>query len=230
MDNKRNLAVIPARSGSKGVKDKNIRLLNNKPLMAYTIEAAKKSNIFQCIHVSTDSTKYAEIAKQYGAEVPFLRSRELASDTAGTWDTVRFVLEQYANEDRYFDTVTVLQPTSPLRTGQDICNAYKLFCDRKADSVISVCEAEHSPLWCNILPEDGCMNHFLPDQAGVPRQGLDMYYRLNGAIYMVNVNVLLQHGELYGEKAYAYVMEQKHSIDIDEELDFKIAEVLVKGC
>lgn len=71
---------------------------------------------------------------------------------------------------------------------------------------------------------------FLPDQAGVPRQGLDMYYRLNGAIYMVNVNVLLQHGELYGEKAYAYVMEQKHSIDIDEELDFKIAEVLVKGC
>ena len=166
MDNKRNLAVIPARSGSKGIKDKNIRLLNNKPLMAYTIEAAKKSNIFQCIHVSTDSTKYAEIARQYGAEVPFLRSRELASDTAGTWDTVRFVLEQYANEDRYFDTVTVLQPTSPLRTGQDICNAYKLFCDRKADSVISVCEAEHSPLWCNILPEDGCMNHFLPDQAG----------------------------------------------------------------
>ena len=136
----------------------------------------------------------------------------------------------YLKMGESFDTVTVLQPTSPLRTAQDICNAYEIFCDRKADSVISVCEAEHSPLWCNTLPQDKCMNDFLPKYANAPRQGLDMYYRLNGAIYMVNVNVVLQKGEIYGEKSYAYIMEQKHSIDIDEELDFKIAELLVKGC
>ena len=230
MSNKRNLAIIPARSGSKGIKDKNIRLLNNKPLMVYTIEAAQQSDIFQCIHVSTDSMSYAEIAQKYDPQVPFLRSQELASDTADTWNMVRFVLNEYLKMGESFDTVTVLQPTSPLRTAQDICNAYEIFCDRKADSVISVCEAEHSPLWCNTLPQDKCMNDFLPKYANAPRQGLDMYYRLNGAIYMVNVNVVLQKGEIYGEKSYAYIMEQKHSIDIDEELDFKIAELLVKGC
>lgn len=230
MSNKRNLAIIPARSGSKGIKDKNIRLLNNKPLMVYTIEAAQQSDIFQCIHVSTDSMSYAEIAQKYDAQVPFLRSQELASDTADTWDMVRFVLNEYLKMGESFDTVTVLQPTSPLRTTQDICNAYEIFCDRKADSVISVCEAEHSPLWCNTLPQDKCMNDFLPKYANAPRQGLDMYYRLNGAIYMVNANVVLKKGEIYGEKSYAYIMERKHSIDIDEELDFKIAELLVKGC
>ena len=230
MDKKINLAIVPSRSGSKGVKDKNIRLLSQKPLMAYTIEAEVKSQIFECIHVSTDSTKYAEIAQKYGAEVPFLRNEELASDTASTWDMVRFVLAEYKQRGKIFDCVTVLQPTSPLRTLYDIQNAYKLFCQKQAKAVISVCETEHSPLWCNTLSEDGNMNHFLPENATAPRQALNKYYRLNGAIYMVDVNILQEHGELYGEKTFAYIMEQKHSIDIDEELDFIIAEALLRKC
>lgn len=115
----KNIAVIPARSGSKGLKDKNIKELNGKSLLAQSIEAAQESGRFDTIHVSIDSEYYAEIAKKYGADVPFLRSAELASDTSSTWDTVRFVLEEYTKLGKEFDTITVLQPTSPLRTAED---------------------------------------------------------------------------------------------------------------
>ena len=122
----RNLAVIPARSGSKGLKNKNIRMFAGKPLMAYTIESAINSNQFECVHVSTDSLKYADIARQYGADVPFLRSEKLSTDEAGTWDTVRFVINEYLRLGNEFDTVTVLQPTSPLRTAGDIIAAFQI--------------------------------------------------------------------------------------------------------
>lgn len=122
----KHIAIIPARSGSKGLKDKNIKLLAGKPMVAYTIEAAKQSGIFDCVHVSTDSDEYARIAREYGADVPFLRSDELSSDTAGSWDVVRWTMAQYAKLGQVFDCVTLLQPTSPLRTDEDIQNAYRL--------------------------------------------------------------------------------------------------------
>ena len=157
----RNLAVIPARSGSKGLKNKNIRMFAGKPLMAYTIESAINSNQFKCVHVSTDSLKYADIARQYGADVPFLRSEKLSTDEAGTWDTVRFVINEYLRLGNEFDTVTVLQPTSPLRTAGDIIAAFHIFEKKGAEAVVSVCETEYLPLLCNVLPENGSLNNFV---------------------------------------------------------------------
>ncbi|MGN1176930.1 MAG: cytidylyltransferase domain-containing protein [Roseburia sp.] len=224
----KNIAIIPARSGSKGLKNKNIKLLNGKPLLAYTVEAALQSGLFDCVHVSTDSEQYADIAREFGADVPFLREVELASDTSSTWDALRFVIKKYEELGQKFDTVCLLQPTSPLRDATDIKNAYQIFEKKKAESVISVCETEHSPLLCNTLKESGSMKGFIDMKKVGRRQELSTYYRLNGAIYIQTVDLLMQGGDLYGDKSYAYVMEKEHSVDIDDETDFMFAEVLIK--
>ena len=226
----RNIAIIPARSGSKGLKDKNIKLLNGKPMMAYSIEAAKKSGIFDCVHVSTDSGEYARIAREFGADVPFLRSDELSSDTAGSWDVVRWTMEQYAMLGREFDCVTLLQPTSPLRDSDDMCKAFRIFDEKQADSVISVCETEHSPAICNTLGESGSMCGFIDETAVGRRQDLGTYYRLNGAIYIQKTENLMNRKKLYGEKSYAYIMDKIHSIDIDDAFDFFLAETAMTSC
>lgn len=225
----RSIAIIPARSGSKGLKDKNIKLLDGKPMMAYTIEAAKKSRIYDCVHVSTDSENYARIAKEFGADVPFLRSDSLSGDTAGSWDVVKWTLEQYQKLGQVFDMVTLLQPTSPLRTETDIQNAYQIFQKKQADAVVAVCEMDHSPLWSNTLPKDGSMNGFLDHAANVGRQKLPSYYRINGAIYIIKVSLLEHEIALYKEGTYAYIMPKERSIDIDDEFDFTIAEIVIKN-
>ena len=112
----KNLAIIPARSGSKGLKDKNIKNLAGKPLLAYAINAAIDSGLYDTVHVSTDSEIYADIAEKNGADVPFLRNAETATDTSSTWDAVKYVLQEYEKQGKTFDVITVLQPTSPLRT------------------------------------------------------------------------------------------------------------------
>lgn len=221
-----NIAVITARSGSKGLKDKNIRLLNGKPLLAYTIDVAKESGCFSCIHVSTDSEKYAAIAREYGAEVPFLRDASLAGDTTGSWDVVRSVLEQYAQQGRSFERVMMLQPTSPLRTAEDIRNASALMDEKQAESVVGVCEADHSPVWSGLLPEDGNMNGFLKEV--VPRQQIPVYYRINGAVYLRETGAVMSHAELYGPRTYAYIMPKERSADIDDIYDFVFVETLMR--
>ena len=120
----KNIAIIPARSGSKGLPDKNIKELNRRPLIAYSIEAALNSGCFDTVMVSTDSEKYAEISRYYGAEVPFLRSEQTSSDSASSWDTVLEVLDRYESLGKTFDTFCLLQPTSPMRTADDIKSAY----------------------------------------------------------------------------------------------------------
>lgn len=225
----KHIAIIPARSGSKGLPDKNIKLLHGKPLIGYAIEAAEQANLYDCVHVSTDSEQYAQIAREAGADVPFLRSEELSSDTAGSWDVVRWVLAQYAARGQEFDMVTLMQPTSPLREAEDIRQAYRIFTEKSADAVVSVCEMDHSPLWSNTLPEDGCMNGFLNRAANAGRQSLPTYYRINGAIYMLQTGLLAEGAPgLYHEGTYAYVMPKERSIDIDDEMDFEIAQVLMK--
>lgn len=223
----RRIAIIPARSGSKGIKNKNIKNLCGKPLMAYTIEAAIKSNIFDCVHVSTDCEEYAIIAREYGADVPFLRDKEFATDSASTWDTVKNVLNKYSELGEKFDVVTILQPTSPLRTSQDICNAYQLFCEKDALSVVSVCEVEHSPLLCNTLETDLSLNQFIDMKKITRRQEMSTFYRINGGIYMLHAKILDDIGKLYGVRSYAYIMEKDNSIDIDDEFDFKIAKCMM---
>lgn len=226
----KNLAVIPARSGSKGLKNKNIKPLNGKPLMAYTIETAFSAGVFDTIHVSTDAERYAEIAREYGADVPFLRKKEMASDSAYVWDAVAEVLRQYERLGKKFDTVALLQPTSPLRSSEDICQAYEIMVKKKAIAVVSVCEAEYPPLWCNTLPDDLSMDGFSRPETEVPRQALERYYRTNGAVYIVSTSALLAGGglTLYGPGSYACIMPKERSVDIDDPEDFLIAEVLMK--
>lgn len=226
----RKLAIIPARSGSKGLVDKNIKPLNGKPLMAYSIEAAIASDIFDEIHVSTDSEDYARIALQYGAKVPFLRSQQASSDTASSWDVVKEVLHRYEAMEQYFDMVTLLQPTTPLRSVEDILNAYNIYIDEAANSVVSVCETDHSPLWCNTLPGDHSLCDFIrPELTNQPRQKLDKYYRINGAIYMVNTKYLMECNSIYESKSIAYIMDKKHSVDIDDAVDFMVAEAIMQS-
>jgi CMP-N,N'-diacetyllegionaminic acid synthase len=224
-----NIAIIPARSGSKGLPDKNIKLLNGKPLLAYSVEAALSSEIFDEVYVSTDSQRYADIAISCGAQVPFLRSEENASDTASSWDVVREALRRYEELGHHFDMVTLLQPTTPLRSAEDIKEAYRLFRERGAKSIVSVCETDHSPLWCNTLPVDQSMSEFIRKElVNQPRQQLDKYYRINGAVYMVDTHVVSTGGNIYEADSYAYIMKKEKSIDIDDELDFIIAEAIAK--
>lgn len=221
------VAIIPARSGSKGLPDKNIKLLNGKPLMAYAIEAAKNSNIFDEIMVSTDSLEYAEIAENYGAAVPFMRSAESASDIASSWDVVEEALAEYEKKGKFFDDFCLLQPTSPLRTAEDIQNAYTIFNKKGAIAVVSVCECEHSPLWCNTLNDNMELEGFIDSQNYLQRQALRTFYRINGAIYIVNRKEFQKNQFIYRENSFAYIMSQDRSIDIDSLLDFKIAETLI---
>lgn len=222
------LAIIPARSGSKGLKDKNIKPLCGLPLCAYTIRAAKESGIFAEIHFSTDSEKYAAIAREHGASVPFLRDSELASDTASSWDVVKAVLDRYDAMGMSFDAVALLQPTVPFRSADDLRSALKILEQKKANAVVSVTDPEHSPLWSVTLPEDGNMSAFHERfNSLTARQKLDKYYSLNGAIYLAKVPYLRTCHDIYEARCYAYFMPRDRSFDIDDQLDFDICEFMM---
>lgn len=221
----KNIAIIPARSGSKGLPNKNIRALCGKPLLAYSIEAALQSGKFDVVHVSTDSKSYAEIAKRYGADVPFLRSMENSSDTASSWDAVLETLDKYAKLSSKFDTVMLLQPTSPLRTCGDISAAFALMEEKKANAIVSVCQGDYH----SALPADGSMARFLPNEVkNKRRQDAEKLYRVNGAIYLANAAYLLEDQDIYRSLCFAYIMNDRKSIDIDDELDFAFAEFMLQ--
>ncbi|MBP7320589.1 MAG: acylneuraminate cytidylyltransferase family protein [Lachnospiraceae bacterium] len=222
------IAIIPARSGSKGLPNKNILPLEGKPMMAYTIEACLESGCFQRVHVSTDSEEYAQIAIEYGADVPFLRDPLLATDQATTEDVIWDVLEKYHALGEEFEVFGIMQPTSPLRNAIDIQNSFQLFQEKNANSIIGVCPMEHSPLWSNQLGEADSMYHFLNVQTNQNRQQFGQYYRINGAIYLMRISEYSSHMALYGEKSYAYRMPKERSIDIDDEMDLEIAKVFMK--
>ena len=223
-----NIAVITARSGSKGLTDKNIRQLCGKPLLAYSVECALQSGCFEKVFVSTDSPEYAEIAERFGADASFLRSAETSGDTAGSWDAVREVVYRFEQKGEHFERIMLLQPTSPLRTVSDIRNSFALMEEKDADSVVSVCEMEHSPLWSNTLGEDLCMDNFRRENyCDIRRQDLPIYYRLNGAVFLVKREEL-ERPQMLRYKCYAYIMPTERSIDIDTEFDLKIAECYMR--
>jgi len=226
----RNLAIIPARSGSKGLKDKNIKLLNGKPLLAYTIEAAIETGLFDEIMVSTDSQEYANIAKQWGANIPFFRSEILSNDTASSWDVVKDTIKRYKELGKEFDTVALLQPTSPLRTAGDIIGGYNKMEEKDANAIVAICEVDHSPLWSNTLPKDSSLTNFIEQElVKTPRQSLPTYYRVNGALYIMKTEYLMKSENIYANKSYAIIMSKERSIDIDDKLDFIIAGILMKN-
>lgn len=226
----KNLAIIPDRSGSKGLKDKNIKKLKGKPLLAYSIKAAEESKLFEEIMVSTDSDIYADIARQYGASVPFLRSDEQSGDNAGSWDVVKEVLSKYLEMGRKFDTVCLLQPTSPLRRADDIIRGYEELSEKAANAITSVCEMDHSPLWSMILPDDLSLGTFRASiNSSVPRQKLDKYYRINGAIYIRKIEYTQSEIKICDDKEYALIMNRNISVDIDTQDDFELAEFYLRN-
>lgn len=226
----RNLAIIPARSGSKGLPDKNIMDLNGKPMMYYTIRAAIDSGCFEEIMVSTDSPKYAEIAVACGAKVPFLRSEAMSGDSAGSWDTVREVLSNYQKLGQTFDYVTLLQPTSPLRTAEDIRGLFQLLERPDVHNAVSVTEVEHPVQWCFRMPENYSMEEFAASPYNyMRRQELEKHYRENGAIYAVDAKHIMDpEYNYYADACCGYIMDRTKSIDIDSKIDLLLAIEMMK--
>lgn len=224
------VAIIPARSGSKRVPGKNVRNLGAKPLIAWTIEAALSSNCYDRVIVSTDDQKIAAVAREYGAETPFLRPAQFASDTSSSEDVINHAvcwLEHFDNVA--IKTVTLLQPTSPFRFAKNIREAFDLFFKKDADAVVSVMEAPVKLELCNTLPKNLSLKGFIKTEK-TRTQDMDVYYQLNGAIYLFKRNFCSALGGIYdSRRSFAYIMASENSIDIDSELDFKWAEFVNKA-
>ena len=220
------LAIIPARGGSKRLPRKNVLGLAGKPLIAWSIEAGLNSKYIDKVVVSSDDAEILAVSKRYNADT-IIRPNELASDTATTFDAIKHTIE---NIEKY-DYIVLLQATSPLRNAKHIDEAIELLEFKNADAVVSVCEMDHSPLWSNTLDESLSMQGFLRDEVLNKRsQDLEKYFRLNGAIYICKTNKLVEEKTFFlKENIYAYKMDRESSIDIDEEIDFKIANLLQKG-
>lgn len=222
--NKTFLGIVPARGGSKRLPRKNMLDLCGKPLIAWSIEAGLNSKYIDKVVVSSDDDEILNISLNFGAET-IKRPVELASDTATTFDAIKHTIE---NVEKY-DYIVLLQPTSPLRNAKHIDEAIELLEIKNADAVVSVCEMDHSPLWSNTLPEDGNMRSFLREEILNKRsQDLEKYYRLNGAIYICKTYKLLKNKTFFlKDNIFSYKMDKKYSIDIDEDIDFEIAKVLI---
>ena len=215
------LAILPARGGSKGIPRKNIRLLGGKPLIAYTIEAAKGVSAIDRLIVSTDDVEIAEVARAYGADVPFLRPKELAGDAAPVSGAILHLLSAFPA----YDSVLLLQPTSPFRQKEDI-EGFLSFAKRSAAKVcVSVTEVEHSPYWMYTV-EDGHLKSVLPMpvEQMYQRQKLPPCYRLNGALYYAQTAYYKEHKTFLTEDTLGYMMNRRHSLDIDTEEDLVMAE------
>jgi CMP-N,N'-diacetyllegionaminic acid synthase len=216
------LAIIPARGGSKGLPGKNVIDFCGKPLIAWTIEAAKDSRYVDRVVVSTDDPKIAAVSRQYGADVPFERPPHLASDTASSYDVVLHVLDQLSD----YDLILLLQPTSPLRTAVHIDEALELLVSRAADNCISVVAVSENPHWMVVLDDQLRIKKFLATEAPVQRrQDLPPLYLPNGAIYISRKTVLKTSGTLIHDGAVAYPMAASVSIDIDDKYDLQAAKI-----
>ena len=214
------IAIITARSGSKGLPNKNILMLGDKPLIAYTIEAAKKSELFDRIIVSTDSLEYKKISEKYGAEV-FIRGEELSNDKASSFMVIQDVLERVTEKYDYF---VLLQPTSPFRTEEHIKESISNFEKKyeKFDFSISMQKSEKTAKLIAPLEEDCSLKNYSIDFSNYARQKYDEYYP-NGAIFIGKVKEYLKQKHFFGERSLAYIMNREDSLDIDDALDFEIA-------
>ena len=219
------IAIIPARSGSKGLKDKNIIDLCGKPLIAYSIEAALETSLFDHVIVSTDSEHYAEIAQHYGAEV-MMRGEALSNDKATTFMVLEDILKNRLQES--IDYFVLLQPTSPLRTSKHITEAIEKFEAKieNFDFLVSMKEAEHAKVLVNPIDDDESLKYFDTDFSNYRRQGYKDYSP-NGAIFIAKPDSYLEQKHFFGAKALSYIMSAEDSVDIDGALDLIIAKSII---
>jgi CMP-N,N'-diacetyllegionaminic acid synthase len=222
INGKKILAIIPARGGSKGVPGKNIKLLNNRPLIDYTIKAAAASKYIDRTIVSTDAENIATVAKRCGADVPFMRPDELAGDETPGIDVIFHGIEACPG----YDMVMILQPTSPFRTVEDIDAGVALFDRSQVKACVAVEPVKKHPAWCFSLdkgflqPPESSTNIY-------QRQQFDAFYSLNGALYIADIDWLKQHRNFVSPQTLAYIMPAERSLDIDTQLDFRIADLLM---
>jgi len=225
------LCTICARGGSKGVKNKNIKPIRGKPLIAYTIEQAIASKLFEHIVISTDSDDIANIAKEYGAEVFFKRSAQMASDTAGKLEVIRdaFVRSE-AHYNETYDYLIDLDATAPLRVVDDILNSFAQFLENANDNLITAMPSRRSPYF-NLVEVDKKGTVALSktlDNSIVRRQDTPKSYDMNASIYIWKRDIILNKKSLFLEKTGLYVMPEERSIDIDSELDYKLVDLIMK--
>jgi len=229
-ESKKILGVITARGGSKGIPRKNIKLLGGRPLIAYTIDVAKKSKRISHLIVSTDDVEIAEVAKQYGAEVPFMRPGELAGDKVPhlpvMQHAVRFMEEKIGEK---FDYVLILQPTSPFREVEDIDKTIDKVIEAGADSAVSLVElTESHPIKVKRLERDRVLPYAVPEVEGTRRQDLPRAYKRSGAAYVMRRDVLMRESKIYGDYIVGHIVPRERSIDIDNELDWVKAEYMLE--
>lgn len=208
------LAIIPARGGSKGIAKKNLVKVKGRPLIAYTIEPALKSRYIDRIIVSTDDVEISRVSKEYGAEVPFLRPNELATDEAKTIEAVLYTLEQLKES---YDYVVLLQPTQPLRTTEQIDAAIEQIIDEKQENLVSVELLEKNPIMFREIVGEGVLQPLLKENSTVRRQDFKSYYYVNGLIYINQISTLSNTTSLNDNK-FAYVTEPTIDIDTMEDL------------
>ncbi len=222
------LCVIPARGGSKGLPGKNIKELSGKPLIAYSIEQAKGAKYVDRIIVSTENREIADIARRYGAEVPFMRPRKLATDDCSIIDVLLHAMDWMENKEKCkFDILALLHATAPLRTTEDIDNSIKLLVDKKADNVFSVTEAHRNPYFNMVEVREDRTVRRVKKGSFVTRQSAPRVFDMNASIYVWWKDVLRKKKSVFLKKSQVYVMPRERSVDIDDYLDFRIAEMLL---
>ena len=221
------LAIIPARAGSKGIIDKNIINLHGKPLIAYSIEAGLKSKYINKVVVSTDGEKIAKVAKEYGAQVPFLRPKHLASDTAKTIDSVIHCIEMLKKQGEEYDYMVLLQPTQPLRQYWHIDEAIELMLERDEEALVSVSKVKDHPILMRTIDSNGYAINLLEGSSTKRRQEFPDFYKVNGAIYINKINENLNNDTSLNDNKLVYVMDEKYDVDIDEMQDLQIAELAI---
>lgn len=222
------IAIVPARGGSKGLPGKNIKNLLGKPMIAYTIEEALKSKYITEVIISTDCKEIESVAVKYRAKSPFLRPEYLATDSAKAIDNYIYTIDRLNKEFAYnIKDFVVLQPTSPLRTVEDIDGAIELFKDKNADSVVSYTEEQHPIEWHKYITEDGKFENIFEEKL-LNRQDMKPSFFPNGAVFVFSYDLIKQN-KYYSENSYAYIMPRNRSVDVDTLEDFKYIEFLMRG-
>lgn len=219
-------SIITARGGSKGIPRKNIKLLNGKPVIAYSIEASTSNNLIKNTFVTTEDKEIAEISKKFNAEV-IKRPDELAQDNSTSVDVILHALDYLEDKNKLPDLFVLLQPTSPLRSSNDITNAIELFKENECRGLVSVCAQNHGGM-LNLSIDKGYLNHISDkNHFELRRQDLPQLYYPNGAIYITTPESMRKSKTFFPEKTIPYIMPQERSVDLDSEFDFKFAEFLL---
>jgi pseudaminic acid CMP-transferase len=220
-----NLCIIPARGGSKRIPRKNIRPFRGKPIIAYSIEAALQSQLFERIMVSTDDEEIAEIAQKYGAEVPFLRSKENANDYATLADVLIEVIEAYKNTDNHFDNICCILPTAPLISSKRIAEAFNNYSNNNLDSLCPVVAFSYPIFRALELSDDNKLKMIWPQYINSRSQDLKLAYHDSGSFYLVKTKALFQEKTLFCNNGSAIILRENEVQDIDSEMDWKLAEL-----